>query len=49
MAGTEESEAKSNDLFEAIKKWIEPQLADALVEDKGPFVGGAERMTLFEV
>lgn len=49
MSGTDESEAKADELFEAIKKWIEPGLADALIEGKGPFVGGAERMTLFEV
>ena len=49
LSGTEGGATASVELFEAIKTHIEPQLAKLLVEGKGPFVGGSERLTLFEV
>lgn len=49
MCGTEDEPAAADAVYEAIKTHIEPQLASALIPDKGPFVGGSQRMTLFEV
>lgn len=49
-SGTDEAAAKADELFDAISTHIEPKLAKALgTSGTGPFVGGAERMTLFEV
>lgn len=49
MSGTEEAPGLNDQLFEAIKTHIEPILAEALVKGKGPFIGGSDRFTLFEV
>ena len=50
MSGTEEAAAKADELFDAINTHIEPMLKTALDQSgNGPFVGGSERMTLFEV
>jgi len=50
MAGTDEVAEKADELFDAIKTHIEPKLATALgTSGTGPFIGGAERFTLFEV
>lgn len=49
MAGTDEVPTAADDPFEAIKTHIEPQLAKVTGHGKGPFFGGAERLTLFEV
>lgn len=50
MSGTDEAADKADELFDAIKTQIEPKLAASLgTSGTGPFVGGAERMTLFEV
>lgn len=48
-SGTDDAPAQSDQLFEAIRTHIEPQLAAALVKGKGPFIGGSDRFTLFEV
>ncbi|KAK5950077.1 hypothetical protein OHC33_008792 [Knufia fluminis] len=50
MAGTDEAISKADELFNAMKTQFEPKLADALGKTgSGPFIGGAERMTLFEI
>lgn len=50
VAGTDEATGKADELFDAIKTQFEPKLVDALGKTgSGPFIGGAERMTLFEV
>ncbi|KAK5071628.1 hypothetical protein LTR64_004593 [Lithohypha guttulata] len=49
MAGTDEVPTAADDPFEAIKTHIEPQLAKVTGHGKGPFFGGAERLTLFEI
>lgn len=49
MAGTDEVGPASDNLFEAIKTHIEPQLAKANAGGSGPFALGKDRMTLFEV
>lgn len=49
MAGTDEAAGKADELFDAIKTHIEPKLAEPLGKSgTRPFVGGAERFTLFE-
>ena len=47
--GTDDAPGLNDQLFEAIKTHIEPQLANVLVKGQGPFVGGSDRFTLFEV
>ena len=49
MSGTDDAPALNDQLFEAIKTHIEPILAEALVKGKGPYIGGSDRFTLFEV
>ncbi|KAK5937265.1 hypothetical protein PMZ80_010565 [Knufia obscura] len=50
VAGTDEATGKADELFDAIKTQFEPKLVDALGKTgSGPFIGGAERMTLFEI
>lgn len=49
MTGTDEASEKADAIFEVIKTEFEPKLSAALVEGKGPFVGGSDRLTLFEI
>lgn len=50
MLGTTKEEQKANKLFEAIQTHLEPRLAEATGKaTDGSFIGGAQRLTLFEV
>ena len=45
--GTDEEDARIDELYEAIEKNIEPQLSKAV--GSGPFVNGSQNLTLAEV